>query len=93
MCLIPLKIHENLTEDRRPKPSLSRSTHGLLRSPLPYWIIDLTGLEQSDMQRKNRDPTLLDPAVDLMASHAPLIPSHLSRLSIRSILVFGVMYP
>ena len=64
MCLIPLKIHENLTEDRRPKPSLSRSTHGLLRSPLPYWIIDLTGLEQSDMQRKNRDPTLLDPAVD-----------------------------
>ena len=27
MCLIPLKIHENLTEDRRPKPSLSRSTY------------------------------------------------------------------
>ena len=29
MCLIPLKIHENLTEDRRPKPSLSRSTKGV----------------------------------------------------------------
>ena len=55
MCLIPLKTWHEPTEDRRPKPSLSRSTHGLLRSPLPYWIIDLTGLEQSDMQRKKTE--------------------------------------